>query len=320
MKKLLITDGHSDFLEKCLDKKIHINDGNLMFNIEEAYKFKPYVQFGAIFIHTKYVKEDDTGYDRTLNMIDNFEKEYMLFKDKYNLQKITSKETLNKVLLENKIGILLSIENLGCIGNKISRIDELYNKGIRVMSLTWNDQNSLASGAKVVPDTGITCFGKKCIEKMDKLGIVIDVSHLSKNSFKDLMKIDPKYVVATHSNAKNIYNNVRNLDDDEIKYVAKKNGVIGINLYKYFLTDKNNYATIDDVISHITYISNLVGVNHVGLGSDFDGVDKDDLPIGVKGVGDIDKIIDRMITRGFSNNEIEKIIGDNWFRYLSNVI
>ena len=319
MKKLLITDGHSDFLENCLDKKIHINDTELMFNIKEVYKFKPYIQFAAIFIHTKYVKEDDTGYNRALEMISNFEKEYDIFKDEYNLQKITSKETLNKVITRNRIGMLLTIENLGCIGKDISRIDELYNKGIRVMSLTWNEQNSLASGIKAVPDTGVTCFGKKCIEKMDKLGVVIDVSHLSKNSFKDLIKINPKYVVATHSNVRKLCSNIRNLDDEEIKYIAKKNGVIGINLYNNFLTD-NNKATIDDVISHITYISNLVGIKYVGLGSDFDGIEKDYLPIGIKGVGDIYKIIDRMITRGFSNYEIEKIIGGNWFRYLNNIL
>ena len=111
-------------------------------------------------------------------------------------------------------------------------------------------------------------------------------------------------------------NNKRNLDDYEIKYIAKCGGVIGINFYKDFLTNKNTYATIDDVINHITYIANLVGIDYVGIGSDFDGLDKNDLPIGIKGVKDIENLIDRLLTRGFSNYEVEKIMGKNMYDYL----
>lgn len=320
MKKILIVDGHSDFIEKSLDKKIHIDSNNLMFNLDDAYRFRPYIEFAAIFIHTKYLNGSaDIGYKRVISMIDNFEKEYLLFKDKYNLKKITNYNSLNKVMLENKIGLVLTIENLGFIGDEILKINELYDRGVRIMSLTWNDKNTLGCGARVNIDTGLTKFGKKCISKMNNLNLILDTSHLSKNSFKDAMYCEVKNVVATHSCVRKICENLRNLEDIEIKYIASKGGVIGINLYKEFLTQKN-YATIDDVIDHITYISNLVGVNHVGLGSDFDGIEIDDLPIGIKGVGDLDNLIDRMITRGFSNYEIKKIMGGNWFSFLLDVI
>lgn len=315
MKNILIIDGHSDYLESSLDKNIHINNKNLMFNLEDVYSNRPYIQLSSIFIHTKYI-EKGMGYTRALDMLNKFENEYSLFKDSYKLEKIISKNTLNKVIMQNKIGILLTIENLGLIGDEISKIKEFYNKGVSIMSLTWNDQNLIASGAKITNDTGITKFGFKCIDEINRLGIIIDVSHLSKNSFKDLIKINKNKLIATHSCVRKLCDNTRNLDDYEIKYIAECGGVIGINFYKDFLTDKRPYATIDDIIDHITYIANLVGIEYVGIGSDFDGIDKNDLPIGIKGVKDIDNLIDRLITRGFSNYEVEKIMGKNMYSFL----
>lgn len=314
MKNMLIIDGHSDFLEASLDRNIHINDKSLMFNLEDAYISRPYIQLSSIFVNTKYIK-NGSGYSRAVNMLNRFEKEYEKFKDKYNLEKITDNNSLNKVITQNKIGIILTIENLGLIGSEISKIKEFYGKGISVISLTWNDQNLIASGAKTINDTGITKYGFKCIDEINKLCITIDVSHLSKKGFKDLMKINQNRIVATHSCVKNLCDNTRNLDDYEIKYIAQCNGFIGINFYNKFLTDKKNYATIDDIIDHITYISNLVGINYVSIGSDFDGVEVSDLPIGIKGVKDINNLIDRLITRGFSNYEVERIIGKNIYNY-----
>jgi len=316
MKNMLIVDGHSDYLEASLDKNIHINN-NLMFNIEDAFNNRPYIQLSSIFIHTKYI-ENGSGYKRAVNMLDKFEKEYEMFKEEYKLENITNLNSLNKVTTQNKIGILLTIENLGLIGSQISKINEFYDKGVLVMSLTWNDQNLIASGAKTINDTGITEFGFKCIDEINKVGIIIDVSHLSKNSFKDLMKINQRKIIATHSCVRNLCDNTRNLDDYEIKYISDCGGIIGINFYNKFLTDKRPYVTIDDIIDHITYIANLVGINHIGIGSDFDGLDKNDLPIGIKGVKDMYNLIDRLLTRGFSNYEIEKVMGKNIYDYFYN--
>ena len=129
------------------------------------------------------------------------------------------------------------------------------------------------------------------------------------------MKINQNRIVATHSCVRKLCDNTRNLDDYEIIYIGECDGVIGINFYKKFLTDKKPYTTIDDVIDHITYIANFIGINYVGIGSDFDGVEASDLPIGIKGVKDINNLIDRLITRGFSNYEIEKIMGKNIYNY-----
>lgn len=318
MKNMLVVDSHSDYLEKSFDEKLDITNKKLQFNLNEVYWKRPYIQFSSIFIN---INNKDEGYIRANNMIDYFDAQYIKYKDEYSLKKINNISDLNKVITNNKIGLLLTIENLGFIGDNISRIEELYNKGARVMSLTWNYKNLIATGIKEKIDNGITEFGYKCIDKINDLGCIIDVSHLSKNSFKDLMKIcNNKKIIATHSCVRKLCDNVRNLDDYEIKYIASMEGYIGINYYNNFLTNKKNYAIVDDVIDHITYISNLVGIKYVGLGSDFDGVENIDLPMGLKGVKDIDNLIDRLITRRFSTYEIGMVIGKNIYSYLKNNI
>ena len=126
MKNMLIVDGHSDYLETSLDKNIHIDNKNLMFNLDDAYSNRPYIQFSSIFMHTKYI-ENNTGYLRAVKMLERFEKDYNLFRNKYNLEKITSINSLNKIIVQNKIGIILTVENLGVIGNQISKINIAVN-------------------------------------------------------------------------------------------------------------------------------------------------------------------------------------------------
>ena len=307
MKKQGIIDGHSDFLEVGFDKRLSIVNENLMFNVLDAYKYRPYIQLAAIFLHTKYVGNHQ-AYERVKAILQYFEREYTNWKEEYHLEKVTSSSDFHQVMNQKKIGMVLTLENMAAIGEDITKIKELYDKGIRIMSLTWNDDNLLACGAKTQKDLGITTFGKACIDQMNQLGILIDVSHLSRRSFQDIRQMEQGNVLATHSCVNALCENTRNLTDEEIKYIAKKQGVIGICFYHAFLTSQKNYATIDDIIDHITYIANLVGIEYVGIGSDFDGMESEDLPIGIKGVRDLDHLMDRLLTRGFSSYEVEKIM------------
>ena len=315
---MLIIDSHADTLECAYDEKISIDNKNLMFNLKDANKYKPYIQFISVFIDTKYINNNvNKGYIRGNNMLDYFEYQYLKYKEEYNLLNIKSKEDLDDVINNNKIGIILSSENGGIIGYDIKNISKLYNRGIRVMGLTWNDDNLLGSGAYTKNDVGITTFGKNCIEKMNDLDIIIDVSHLSYNSFFDTID-NTKYVIASHSNVYNLCNTPRNLYDNQIKSIAKKDGVIGICLYSKFLKEKEE-VELDDVIKHIAYIADLVGVEYVGIGTDFDGIDKSFLPKEINGVEDMDKIIFKLEEYGFAKNEIKKIMGDNYLRILSKI-
>ena len=320
MNKMLIIDGHSDFLEKSFNEKMTIDDKKLMFNLDDAYLKRPYIQFSAIFINSKYTNENiENGYIRTNDILNHYEKNYEILREKYNLINVIDLDSLNKIKTQNKIGIVLTIENMDAIGGQISKIEEFFNKGVIIMSLTWNNDNLLACGAKTKNDIGISDFGIRAINKMNELGIVVDVSHLSRNSFFDLVNINQGRIIATHSCVNSLCENVRNLTDGQIKYIAKKGGIIGVCFYNKFLTNKKEYATIDDIIDHITYIANLTSILNVGIGSDFDGISKEALPVGINGVQNLENLIDRMLTRGFSNFEVSKIMGENFYNYLHNI-
>lgn len=309
----MIVDGHCDSLNEAYKEKINLDNNKLMFNIKKARK--PYMQFLATFINDDAIKDDNDGYDLGSRIIDYWYSQYSFLKESNNLIHIKNREDIDS-LGDNKIGILLTTENGSVIGNNKENIVKLYERGIRIMGITWNGDNLLGCGALTKNDTGLTKFGKECIKIMNDLGIIIDVSHTSYNTFYDIINIANK-VIATHSNVYTLKNHPRNLYDNQIKEIAKLNGVVGVCFCKDFLTS-NESATIDDIIEHIKYIASLVGEKHIVIGSDFDGIEKNDLPINITGVEDMLKIEEALGMNSFSKNSIENIMGRNYIRYLKN--
>lgn len=308
----IIVDGHCDTLQKAFDEDLSIFNCKYAFNVKDAIATLPCIQFLASYINTKYdVKA--AGYLRVNKMLDKFYNEYENNRDSITL--IENKSDIQKVFDEEKVGVLLTIENGSALGNDLYNLKKLYDRKVRVMSLTWNDDNFLASGAMSKNDKGLTIYGKKCIKLMNDIGMVIDVSHISKKSFYDIFKITTKGIIATHSCVNKLCNNPRNLTDYQIKKIAESKGVIGICFYSNFLSCKER-ATIDDVIDHIEYISNLVGTEYVSLGSDFDGMETFDSPCELSSIKDVRKIADKLILRGFNKKEIYNIMGGNYLRVL----
>ena len=306
----IIVDGHCDTLQLSYDEKLSIFDKKYSFNIKDAQCVLPYIQFLACFINTNYDFYNN-GFLRVNAMLDKFYTEYENNKDCLYLikNKTDTESTLNKV------GVVLTIENGSALGNNVSNLRELYNRGIRVMSLTWNDDNFLACGSHTKNDVGLTKEGIKCIKLMNDLGVIIDVSHASKKTFYHICNITNKSIIATHSCVDHICRNQRNLKDDQIKIIAQNKGMIGVCFYKSFLSN-NKTVNIDDIINHIEYISDLVGTEYVGIGSDFDGMDKSDIPVGISGVKGIRNISEKLYDRGFNKNEIYNIMGGNYIRVL----
>ena len=314
LKRRLIIDVHSDTLSKALDENKSLDYKGYSFNTFDIKNKLPYIQFLASYIAPRYIGNKNSGFDRVNKLLDKFYNYYMLNKE--NIIVIKGKKDIKEVMEKNKLGIVLTVENGSAIGNKLSNVDFLYQRGIRLMSITWNNDNEFGCGALTSNDLGLTSLGKEYVKKLNEKDIIIDVSHLSFKSFFDVVNIATKPIVATHSCVYNLCNNVRNLNDAQIKEIAKLNGVIGVCFYKKFLTN-NKIAYINDIVNHIEYISNLVGIEYVGLGSDFDGIDKEDLPINLKGVKDIDNIFFEMKRRGFSKEEIEKVASKNFLRILN---
>lgn len=309
----MIIDGHCDTLSVALDKGLNFENEKLMFNVRSAKRLsQPVIQMMATFIDPKYVEEEtQKSWERTNKIIDGFYErcgEVKLIKDR---------QDLNEVIQNNRIGAILTIENGSAICGNLNRIKLLKEKQIKVMSITWNDDNNLGCGAHTVNDTGLTELGKQYIKKLEENNIIVDISHASEKTFWDTVEVATKPIVATHSCVYNIKNHCRNLKDEQIKQIAKMGGIIGICFYSDFLT-YSKQAMIEDIINNIKYIVNIVGIDYVGLGSDFDGLDSTDLPKGINKINDIFKIKSALKLHGFSNENVNKILGENWLRVLNN--
>ena len=196
----------------------------------------------------------------------------------------------------------LSIEGAEGIKEK-SDVLRLKNRGVFMVAPTWNFKNRLACGAMEAEDTGLTALGKQVVAEMDRLGIILDVSHMSQKSFYEAAKIFKKPICASHSDSKSVTEHPRNLTDEQFMMIRKSGGVVGINLYPPFLGDS--------VPEHIDRFLSLGGEDNIGLGCDFDGVDA--LPCGIGGVEDIETLIKSL---PYSTEIRSKIAEKNFLRVL----
>lgn len=310
---MFIIDGHCDSIQIALDKGIDLEDKSLSFNLQEALERVPIIQMTATFIHPKY----KYPFQRACDIIKHFERQMKKY-DK-ELVQVKTKEDIETVKNENKIGCLLTIENGEAIENKLENVDYFYAKGVRLMSITWNEDNLLGCGASTKQDNGLTEFGKQYIKKLNNKKIIVDVSHSSQNTFWDTMKVSERPVVATHSCCYSLCQHPRNLKDEQIKAIARNGGIIGICYCTAFLSE-TEIASTKEIAKHIAYVTNLVGIEYVGLGSDFDGLEKENIPTDLKNIGQIDNLIQALENIGFYQNEIEKIMGENWTRVLNREI
>lgn len=311
----ILVDGHCDTLSKALDEKSDLENKEYCFNIVDANNKTPCIQMMASYIAPRYVDRELGGFNRAIDILEQFKKD----EKKKEIINVLNKEDLNTVINEKKIGILLTIENGSAISGNIENIEKLYEKGIRVMSVTWNEDNDLGCGALTKNDKGLTKLGKEYIKKLEEKKIIIDVSHSSQKTFWDITKCTSASIVATHSCVYSICNHPRNLKDEQIIEIANRKGIIGICFASNFL-NQSGKSNSDDIINHIKYIKDLVGIDYIGLGSDFDGVDFDDMPSDIRGIKDIYKLEKKMKIEGFTEEEINKVMGENWLRVLKNIL
>jgi len=186
------------------------------------------------------------------------------------------------------------------------------------MCLTWNHRNELADGVfEQESGGGLTLFGRNVVKEMNRLGMLIDVSHLGEKGFWDVIECSKSPIAATHTNAKTVCNHQRNLNDEQIKALASSGGVIGINMYSPHLTD-NSKATISDVIAHIEHVISIGGEDCVGIGADFDLIE--DTPEGINGTEDMYKLFDELFKLNYPQRIIEKIAGGNFLRLVKEVL
>ena len=222
---------------------------------------------------------------------------------------------------QNQYDVLYGLEGLRNV-HTIEELDQLYQKGVRHASLTWNEANDFATGVKADPTRGLQSLGKKAIQYMNEHHMVVDVSHLNIKSFYEVLEEKPKILLASHSNAYAISDHIRNLTDDQLIKLRQSNGYVGVNSARNFVSKISNKQNIDGLIDQIIYLGNFVGIDHVMLGldmmdflSDYDNANLDDL----RSHADAYKIGQQLQKRGFAQGEIEMICSKNYLRAISDV-
>lgn len=224
----------------------------------------------------------------------------------------------------NRFKLMLGMEGLGHIGEDLSLISKYYDFGVRHASLTWNDQNKLATGAIQDPSRGLQPLGKQAVKEVERLKMILDVSHLNEKSFWDLMGTATKPVIASHSNASSLCKHSRNLTDDQIKALANSGGLIGMNSFGEFVAEDKSKRDIDRLMNHVVHIADMVGVEHLAAGFDFcDYIDDSSLAdfsdnVGQPGITTLNTMSDSANFKkalkkvGFNQNEIDMILYKNY--------
>lgn len=282
---------------------------NYQVDIERLLKSKYLAQFFACFIFMGEPPINGVSYyDDALGVIDLFHNQINLHTDKVAFAGSYNDYITNKS--ENKLSAFVTIEEGGILDDKIERLEELYNKGVRAITLTWNFENCIGyPNCKYnYQNKGLKPFGIEVVEKMNELGIIVDVSHLSDGGFYDVYKYSKRPFMATHSNARALCDHSRNLTDDMIKKLAERGGITGLNFCSEFLKKDSKYAYIEDMMKHIRYLMNVGGREIVGIGTDYDGISNE---VEIKDAGQMSKLAETMEKYKFTSDEIEAVCYKN---------
>ncbi len=310
---MIIVDTHCDTLTKIMEQNENLAKNTCHVDLERMKRYDKFVQFFAAFIDPAYY--GGNAMKRAVQIIDQCYKQINLYNHDVTL--CCNYDEIMAAHTANKIAALLSIEGGEALQGDISALRIFYKLGVRSLCLTWNHRNEIADGVEDgTSKGGLTPFGREAIKEMNRLGMLVDVSHISEYGFWDVINLTSTPLIASHSNSKTICNHLRNLTDEQIIAVKNNGGVIGINLYPEFLHDTSN-ASITDIIKHIEHIVSLTGFDHIGLGADFDGVER--LPNGINGVEDIYEIFDELMRLNYPEDFISNFAGQNFLRVFKEI-
>ncbi|MDR0952297.1 MAG: dipeptidase [Oscillospiraceae bacterium] len=291
-------------------------------SLSRAAKYRPYAQVFAIFSRPWQEGFDPASIDYTRD----FPQDVLIAEGEKYLTKLLAefdreREVLSlcrsasdaqNAALDGKAAGFIAVEGAELLGCDLTRLQDAYNAGVRLINLCWNFDNALC-GSAAASGGGLTPLGRGYVRRMQELGVAVDLSHASERTFWDVLEISTRPVLAGHSNSKALCNHSRNLTDAQFRALVSTGGVAGINLCPAFLND-SGAATIDDIVRHIEHFLELGGERTLCLGADWDGVDS--LPAGISGVEDAEKIYTALLTRGVAESTIRDIFYNNLMNFL----
>jgi membrane dipeptidase len=266
------------------------------------------VQVFALFVHPS---EADRGRQRVSALLDAFD--HLAASNRSVLAAVTSVGEIRQLHGTGRLAVVLAVENASALEGDPAYVNVLFGRGVRMMGLTWNNSNGLADGALESAQGGLTPVGRAVLQRMQEVGMIVDVSHLSEKSFWDVLGATHGPIVATHSNAAGLTSHARNLTDEQLRAIAARGGVVGVNFVPAFLGG----ASLAQVLEHITYLVSLMGADGVALGSDFDGFTGR-----VNGLEDVSKLpalTAALSDRDYEPEMIRKTLGENALRVFAEV-
>ena len=300
-----IIDTHCDTASVLLDSNESLCENNRMVNIPAMKKYKSYIQFFAAWIS----KGSQNPKQRAVEILDKAKEEIK----KNNINLILNSDDLVKTVENNSLGGVLAIEDARALCGSLSAVRFFYDYGVRAITLAWNDDNEVTAGvANEEKSAGLTDFGKEVVGEMNRLGMIVDVSHITEKGFWDVLSVSKKPVMASHSNCYSVCNHRRNLKDEQIKALIANGGIMGINIYPPFLENAPEKANIQSVIHHVDHALSLGAYDNICLGSDFDGIDT--TPADITDASCYIKIIDAMKEK-YSDELIDKITHKNFIEF-----
>ncbi len=313
----MIFDAHGDILTDMYQQNSKGNKNSFTDRHLELYK-KGGVTHSIFVNYTDPYNEDNALFDNI------FENGFIELRENSDIFRICL--NYDDMLLsdyENKIGVIVGMEGIMHLKG-VNQLRELYNRGVRHASLTWNEENNYASGLDNLNTRGLTSLGKEILAEMEELGMLIDLAHLNEVSFADVVKNTSTPLIISHGNVKAMCEHRRNYTDSQLQAIKNSNGVIGICAINSFISKDKEKHNVSYLAKHIDYAVKLIGIDHVGLGFDFcyylyEGATHNHVD-GLNTIADVPNIFIELQKLGYSSSDIEKIKHLNFERVIKQIL
>jgi membrane dipeptidase len=336
-REAIVIDTHNDITSPMTDEGFDLGaldkSGKTQTDIPRMKEGGLDAEFFAIYVAAKYAKEGGSA-RRAMDMINDVYEQARRHPE--SLEIAFTAGDIRRIHKNGKIAALMGIEGGHAIEDSLSALRQFYKLGVRYMTLTHTNTNNWADSAGGINNPaekrhgGLNDFGREVVREMNRLGMMVDISHVADDTFWDVIETSQAPVIASHSSCRDLTNVPRNLTDDMLKALAKNRGVVMINFYSGFINTEYakpgapapakpaNKSTMDMLMAHFEHAIKVAGVDHVGIGSDFDGVDGM-LPAGMEDVSKLPAITYELLKRGYSDADVKKVLGENFLRVMAEV-
>ncbi len=320
-------DAHCDTIYRIKETGQNLRKNKLHIDLERGGRFSPYAQVFAVFTRPWPEKIDihnmDYSHDWGAQVLIPMGAELLdLLLAEFDtnsaiLAHCLSAQDAKTAAEQGKIAAFIAIEGAELIGCDIDMLHEAFDKGVRLINLCWNYDNALCGAANSGSRKGLTEQGRAYVEQMQSMGIAVDLSHASEETFWDVAAIAKRPIIAGHSNSKAVCNNVRNLSDEQILEIIRLKGAVGLNLCPDFLT-AGGAAKFDDILRHIEHFLELGAERALCLGGDLDGIDH--LPLGFNGIESYAELFEDLLKRNYPEMLLRDIFYNNFLNVLERVL